>query len=124
MFVVDHDQSVRNSLISLLQSVDLRVEAFRSPAEFLSRSRPETLVSSFGLEVETFDCAEAFHICVRVAHVSLGGRSDAIGWPISMTGVAATSVRGASYCLSANRTSTPIAAASGTATSRPTRPNR
>jgi FixJ family two-component response regulator len=41
VFVIDDDQSVRSSLSSLFQSVDLRVEAFRSPAEFLSRSRPD-----------------------------------------------------------------------------------
>jgi FixJ family two-component response regulator len=41
VFVVDDDQSVRSSLSSLFQSVDLRVEAFRSPAEFLSGSRPD-----------------------------------------------------------------------------------
>ena len=41
VFVVDDDNSVRNSLSSLFQSVDLRVEAFHSPAEFLSRGRPD-----------------------------------------------------------------------------------
>jgi FixJ family two-component response regulator len=41
VFVVDDDQSVRSSLSSLFQSVDLRVEAFRSPAEFLRRGRPD-----------------------------------------------------------------------------------
>jgi FixJ family two-component response regulator len=41
VYVIDDDQSIRSSLTSLLQSVDLRVEAFRSPAEFLSRSRPD-----------------------------------------------------------------------------------
>src|SRR5579863_8941421 len=41
VYVIDDDQSVRNSLTSLLQSVDLRVEAFRSPAEFLSRGRTD-----------------------------------------------------------------------------------
>ena len=36
--VIDNDETVRNSLASLFQSVDMRVEAFGSPAEFVSKS--------------------------------------------------------------------------------------
>jgi FixJ family two-component response regulator len=36
--VIDNDETVRNSLASLFQSVDMRVEAFGSPAEFLGKS--------------------------------------------------------------------------------------
>jgi FixJ family two-component response regulator len=39
VFVVDDDASVRQAVTSLLQSVDLRVEAFGSPADFLKSGR-------------------------------------------------------------------------------------
>jgi FixJ family two-component response regulator len=50
VFVIDDDQSVRNSLSSLFQSVDLQVEAFRTPSEFLTKSRPD-VVSCLVLDV-------------------------------------------------------------------------
>jgi FixJ family two-component response regulator len=39
VFVVDDDASVRQALTSLLQSIDLRVEAFGSAADFLKKGR-------------------------------------------------------------------------------------
>jgi FixJ family two-component response regulator len=39
VFVVDDDPSVRQALTSLLQSVELRVEAFSSAADFLKKGR-------------------------------------------------------------------------------------
>ena len=50
VYVIDDDQSVRSSLTNLLTSVDLQVEAFRTPAEFLSKSRPDA-VSCLVLDV-------------------------------------------------------------------------
>ena len=41
VFVVDDDPSTRTSLTSLIRSVDLAVEAFASPAEFLAARRPD-----------------------------------------------------------------------------------
>jgi FixJ family two-component response regulator len=41
VFVVDDDASLRESLKDLLQSVDLRVEAFASAQEFLRSKRPD-----------------------------------------------------------------------------------
>jgi FixJ family two-component response regulator len=41
VFVVDDDISVREALASLIESVDLGVECFASPQEFLRRSRSE-----------------------------------------------------------------------------------
>src|SRR5499426_1362724 len=41
VFVVDDDGAVRESLGSLLGSVGLRVEAFRTAQEFLGRERPD-----------------------------------------------------------------------------------
>jgi FixJ family two-component response regulator len=37
VFVVDDDASVRQAVTSLLQSVDLRVEAFGSAADFFEK---------------------------------------------------------------------------------------
>ena len=39
VFVVDDDASMRQAVTSLLQSVDLRVEAFGSAADFLKKGR-------------------------------------------------------------------------------------
>jgi FixJ family two-component response regulator len=41
VFVVDDDTSIRDALKSLIRSVGLRVELFRSPREFLSWKRPD-----------------------------------------------------------------------------------
>ena len=41
VFVVDDDESFRNSLARLLRSVDLEVQTFSTPAAFLSRARPD-----------------------------------------------------------------------------------
>ncbi len=41
VFLVDDDESLRDALSFLLESVDLRVESFSSAAEFLSRFDPE-----------------------------------------------------------------------------------
>jgi FixJ family two-component response regulator len=41
VFVVDDDASVRDALTSLFGSVDLRVQAFASAAEFLRAKRPD-----------------------------------------------------------------------------------
>ncbi len=50
VFVVDDDQGVRQSLRNLLQSVDLKVEAFGSAAEFLKR-KPSDVPSCLVLDV-------------------------------------------------------------------------
>jgi FixJ family two-component response regulator len=49
VYVIDDDASVRNGLSNLFRSVDLRVEAFSSAAEFLSK-RPDA-VSCLVLDV-------------------------------------------------------------------------
>ena len=41
VFVVDDDASMRQALARLFQSVQLRVEVFASPQEFLQRGRPD-----------------------------------------------------------------------------------
>lgn len=41
VFVIDDDESVRNSLGSLVRSVGLKVELFSSTQEFLSKGRPD-----------------------------------------------------------------------------------
>lgn len=41
VFIVDDDESVRESLSSLLRSVGLRVQVFGSPLEFLKGNRPD-----------------------------------------------------------------------------------
>ena len=41
VFVVDDDQSMRESLTSLVRSVGLRTEVFASASEFLERRRPD-----------------------------------------------------------------------------------
>jgi FixJ family two-component response regulator len=43
VFVIDDDPSVRNSLGNLFRSVDLRVETFASPAEFLRKNLPDAV---------------------------------------------------------------------------------
>jgi FixJ family two-component response regulator len=40
VFVIDDDEAVRDALRSLIRSVGLRVELFRSPLEFLQQKRP------------------------------------------------------------------------------------
>jgi FixJ family two-component response regulator len=42
VFVVDDDPSIRDALTSLIRSVGLRVEAFASAREFLTRPPPDT----------------------------------------------------------------------------------
>ena len=42
VFIIDDDPSVRESLESLLRSVDLGVETFLSAQEFLQRKHPDT----------------------------------------------------------------------------------
>jgi FixJ family two-component response regulator len=41
VFVVDDDSSIRDALKSLIRSVGLKVELFRSPREFLQAKRPD-----------------------------------------------------------------------------------
>ena len=41
VFIIDDDSSVREGLISLLKSVDLKVTAFQSAQEFLRHKRPD-----------------------------------------------------------------------------------
>src|SRR5882724_3986054 len=41
VFVIDDDASVREALKSLLGSVELRVETFGSPSEFLASASPD-----------------------------------------------------------------------------------
>ena len=41
VFIVDDDESLRESLSSLLRSVGLRVQVFGSPLEFLNSDRPD-----------------------------------------------------------------------------------
>jgi FixJ family two-component response regulator len=41
VFVIDDDEAVRDALKSLIRSVGLRVELFRSPREFLQQKRPD-----------------------------------------------------------------------------------
>ena len=43
VFVVDDDASLRQALVSLLQSVGLRVEAFGSAADFLKKAQLEVI---------------------------------------------------------------------------------
>jgi FixJ family two-component response regulator len=42
VFIVDDDEAVREALSNLIRSVGLRVEAFASATEFLSRPEPDT----------------------------------------------------------------------------------
>src|SRR5215831_11485167 len=42
VFVVDDDRSVRESLVDLINSVGMKVEAFSSAQEFLQHKRPDT----------------------------------------------------------------------------------
>jgi FixJ family two-component response regulator len=44
VFVVDDDASMRQAVTSLLQSVDLRVEAFGSAADFLKNRHAATVL--------------------------------------------------------------------------------
>jgi FixJ family two-component response regulator len=46
VFVVDDDASMRQAVTSLLQSVDLRVEAFGSAADFLKKGRIATGITA------------------------------------------------------------------------------
>lgn len=41
VYVIDDDQAVRDAVRSLIRSVGLRVELFRSPLEFLQHERPD-----------------------------------------------------------------------------------
>ena len=41
VFVIDDDESIRESLKSLMRSVGLRVETFASAQEFLQSTRPD-----------------------------------------------------------------------------------
>jgi FixJ family two-component response regulator len=51
VYVIDDDTSVRDSLTNLFTSVDLRVEAFSSAVEFLSKGLPDGAVSCLVLDV-------------------------------------------------------------------------
>jgi FixJ family two-component response regulator len=79
VFVVDDDQSVRESLGSLIRSVGLRVELFASAQEFLGRPRPDVpsclildvrLPGLSGLECQRqlFDAGVAIPIIFMTGH--------------------------------------------------------
>jgi len=81
VFVVDDDQSVRESLGSLIRSVGLRVELFASAQEFLARKRPETpscLVLDVRLPgVSGLDCQRRlFDAGVRIPIIFMTGHGD------------------------------------------------
>jgi FixJ family two-component response regulator len=81
VLVVDDDASVREAIRDLLQSVDLRVELFRSPATFLQADLPDApccivldvrLPGQSGLELQ----AELVREDVRVPIIFLTGHGD------------------------------------------------
>src|SRR5258708_15815433 len=80
-FVVDDDASMRQALARLFQSVQLRVEVFESPKEFLPRERlegPSCLVLDVrlpGLSGLDFQ-AELMKADVRIPIVFISGHGD------------------------------------------------
>src|SRR5262252_5860538 len=81
VFVVDDDASMRQALARLLQSVQLRVEVFASPQEFLQRERPNVpsclvldvrLPGLSGLDFQ----AELAKADVRIPIVFITGHGD------------------------------------------------
>jgi len=81
VFVVDDDASMRQALARLLQSVQLRVEVFASPQEFLQSERPDVpsclvldvrLPGLSGLDFQ----AELLKADVRMPIVFITGHGD------------------------------------------------
>ena len=81
VFVVDDDASMRQALARLLQSVQLRVEVFASPQEFLQSERPDVpgclvldvrLPGLSGLDFQ----AELLKADVRISIVFITGHGD------------------------------------------------
>jgi len=81
VFVVDDDASMRQALARLLQSVQLRVEVFASPQEFLQSKRPDVpgclvldvrLPGLSGLDFQ----AELLKADVRISIVFITGHGD------------------------------------------------
>ena len=81
VLVVDDDASVREAIRDLLQSVDLRVALFRSPATFLQADLPDTpccivldvrLPGQSGLELQ----AELVREDIRIPIIFLTGHGD------------------------------------------------
>ncbi len=81
VLVVDDDASVREAIRDLLQSVDLRVELFRSAADFLRADLPDTprcilldvrLPGQSGLELQ----AELVREDIRIPIIFLTGHGD------------------------------------------------
>jgi FixJ family two-component response regulator len=61
VFIVDDDYSVRTALDSLLRSVGVRVQSFRSPDEFLKSEIPEEAPGCIVLDVR-FPGQSGFHL--------------------------------------------------------------
>jgi FixJ family two-component response regulator len=81
VFVVDDDASMRQALAKLFQSVQLRVEVFASPQEFLHSERPDVpsclvldvrLPGLSGLDFQ----AELMKADVRIPIVFISGHGD------------------------------------------------
>jgi FixJ family two-component response regulator len=81
VFVVDDDASMRQALARLFQSVQLRVEVFGSPQEFLQSARPDVpsclvldvrLPGLSGLDFQ----AELMKADVRIPIVFISGHGD------------------------------------------------
>lgn len=81
VLVVDDDESVREAIRDLLQSVDLRVALFRSPAAFLQADLPDTpccivldvrLPGQSGLDLQ----AELVREDIRIPIIFLTGHGD------------------------------------------------
>ena len=81
VFVIDDDQSVRESLESLLRSVGHAVQSFRSAQEFLSRGRPNVpgclvldvrMPGLSGLDLQ----AELSRAGIRIPVIFLTGHGD------------------------------------------------
>jgi len=81
VFVVDDDASMRQALARLLQSVQLQVEVFASPQEFLQSKRPDVpgclvldvrLPGLSGLDFQ----AELLKADVRISIVFITGHGD------------------------------------------------
>ena len=81
VFIVDDDASMRQALVRLFQSVQLRVEVFASPQEFLQSERPNVpsclvldvrLPGVSGLDFQ----AELLRADVRIPIVFITGHGD------------------------------------------------
>jgi FixJ family two-component response regulator len=81
IYVVDDDASVRNSLSSLFRSVDLSVESFSAPADFLKHNLadvPSCMILDVrmpGLNGLDFQ-ANLIEVGIRIPIVFLTGRGD------------------------------------------------